>query len=258
MMALVSLLMWGCATRIVTQDIHKDSIFKVRLQQVLGNDQQPVDRGYQHPLSLSPEEVDRLLKSIQIEYRSGMLEKLISGSHPGTVRAFSDEEIERMREGFSTAFSTATPMDRIEFQFRHRHSVFDAGLTTGVMYAKDDRIEIIFGNFRSKPLPKGGDPALEPRDPLESMSGKSFKVIAGPYQEMVEPEDSKEKQAFENKWLRVDYRALFDSDTKDRSQITISEPGIEEKLETLKRLRDKELITEEEYEAKKQELLEAL
>jgi hypothetical protein len=248
---LVGMTMWGCGPKTVTTLIHKDSLFELHLQRTIGKDRKPVDAGYQHPLSLSPEEMNRLLKSIQIRYRPGIFQRLFSEPHPETEQAFSDEEIQRMSIGISKALATATSADRINFQLKHPRGIFTPGLTTGAIYVKEDRLIIILGNYQYA-SPAGTDNRYERlADPLDPQDGQTVTIIPGVFQEPFRTE----RRSLKNRGLSIDYKALLASQPEHQAQMPDIPPGLEEKLNTLKRLRDQELITEEEYQEKKKELL---
>jgi hypothetical protein len=252
--ALVGLLLSGCAGRAVTTDVYKDPVFSVRLRHTLDEGRKPVDRGYQHPLSVSPEEVKTLLRAIRLEYQAGLLQSLVTGSRPRVAEAFSEEESQRMAEGLAAAFARATPADRIEFQFNHRRGVFSAGTTTGVLFAKGNRIEIVLGNYRASPRPKGGGVERGFDDPLEDIGTGSFRIVPGPNQEL-RPADG---PVPEHHGLVMNYTALLASGSEPSAvQEPLDEDGIEEKLEILERLREKGLISQEEYDEKRKAILEA-
>ena len=248
---LVGITMWGCGPKTVTTLIHKDSLFELQLQRTVGKDQKPVDAGYQHPLSLSPEEMNRLLKSIQIRYRPGIFQLLFSEPHPETVQAFSDEEIQHMSTGISKALATATAADRINFKLKHPRGIFTPSLTTGVIYVKEDRWVIILGNYHYA-SPAGADNRYEQlTDPLDSQDGQTVAIIPGVFQEPFQTE----RRSLKNRGVSIDYKALLASHPEQPTQTPDIPPGLEEKLNTLKRLRDQGLITEEDYQEKKKELL---
>ncbi len=243
--------LWGCGAKMATTLIQKDSLFEVYLQRTVGKDNQPVDAGYQHPISLSPEELHRLLQSIQVRYQAGILQQVFSGPYQEIQPAFSDEEIRRMASGISKALASATPADRINFRLKHPRGIFTPTITTGIVYVKDDRFGIILGNYRYLPAPDT-NVAYDPfSDPMDPQGNQTVRIAPGPFQELYKSERSRLK----NRWLLIDYKALLSSSSEQQTQTPEIPAGLEEKLSTLKRLRDQGLITEEEYQEKKKELL---
>jgi hypothetical protein len=247
----VCISLWGCGAKMTTTLIQKDSLFEVYLQRTVGKDDQPVDAGYQHPVSLPPEEIHRLLQSIQIRRSSGLLQQVFSNSSREIQPAFTDEEIRRMAAGISKALASATPADRINFQVKHPRGIFTPTLTTGVVYVKDDRLGVILGNYRYLPIPDAHDLYNQFSDPLDTQGSQTFTIVPGPFQELYKSGRSRLK----NRWLLIDYKALLSSSPEQQTKTPEIPEGLEEKLSTLKRLRDQGLITQEEYQEKKKELL---
>lgn len=246
----------ACAPGVVRTDVYRDATVQIRLQHSLDKDKKAVDRGFDHPLAISPEAMSRVLRSIQVEYHPGLLRSLLTGNRGKPARAFSDDEIAGMAVGLSEAFSRATPADRIEFVVRHKKGVFAAGISTGVMNAKDGRIELIFGNYKANPIPKGDHVDPERQDPLENIGVESFEIVPGPHQDSLDAAEGGPA----GRGLSIDFGALTEPLPEGGASAEAEAPtgeAIEHKLEILKRLREKGLITEEEYRQKKQELLEA-
>jgi len=245
--------LWGCGAKMTTTLIQKDSLVEVYLQRTINQDDQPVDAGYQHPVSLSPEEIHRLLQSIHIRYQVGILQRIFSESYKETQPAFSDEEVMHMETGISKALASAIPADRINFRLKHPRGIFTPSITTGVVYVKDDRFVVMLGNYQYIPMPDKNVAYSQFSDPLDTQGVQTVTIVPGPFQELYKSERSKLK----NRWLLIDYKALLSSSPSPEQQTKTPETpdGLEEKLNTLKRLRDQGLITEEDYQAKKKELL---
>ncbi len=243
--------LWGCGAKITTTLIQKDSLFEVYLQRTISKDEQPVDAGYQHPVSLSPEEIHRLLQSIHIRYEVGILQRILSGSYKETQTAFSEEEITHMEAGISKALASAIPADQINFRLKHPRGIFTPSITTGVIYMKDDRFVVMLGNYQYIPLPDKNVGYGQFSDPLDTQGVQTVTIVPGPFQELYKSERSKLK----NRWLLIDYKALLSSSLEQQTKTPETPAGLEEKLNTLKRLRDQGLITEEDYQEKKKELL---
>jgi hypothetical protein len=244
----------GCGAKVTTTLIQKDSLFEVYLQKTIGKDSIPIDAGYQHPISLSPEEIQRLLKSVQVRQPGGILQQVFSGSHREIEPAFSDEEVQHMASGMSKALASATTADRINWGLKHSRGLFTPSITTGVVYVKDDRFAVILGNYQYIPIPDSRDMYHQFPDPLDTQGSQTATIVPGPFQELFKSERSRWK----NRWLLIDYRALLSSSPEQEAQMPENPSGLEEKLNTLKRLRDQGLITEEDYQEKKKEMLKEL
>jgi hypothetical protein len=245
----------GCAPRFSTTVVTRDSRVEIRLRHENGPDRKPVDQGYDHPATFSPEDMARLLGSVKVHYKRGFFEKMLTGKRPAVVPAFSEDEIDLMLPGFIKALAEATPADRVELVFNHRRAVFSAGDTTGVFFVKDGKLNVIIPNYRATPnTPERSEPGGRYRDPMRTMGSRTHSLVPGPHQE-IHPSDD---PGLEDRWLVIDIRALLSEppETNQAAPEPKPEDSIEKKLETLKRLLDKGLITQEEYDAKKKELLE--
>jgi hypothetical protein len=252
---LVSALLSGCSPKFSTTVVFRDSRVEVRLRHANGPDRMPVDQGYGHPATFSEEDMARLLGSVMIRYQRGFIQKMIFGKQPGVVPAFSEDEIDLMVPALVKAFAEATPSDRVELVFQHRSAVFSAGTTTGVLYVKDGKLNVIIPNYRAyNNQPETTTPGGRYRDPMERMGKQTHTLVAGPHQELHPSEDPN----LEDRWLVIDAPALLAAPPEAPRTAPEARPenGIEEKLDTLKRLLDKGLITQDEYDAKKKELLE--
>jgi hypothetical protein len=247
----VWVLLWGCGGKMVTTLIQKDPLFEVYLQRAVGKDDKPADAGYQHPISLSPEEVHRLLQSIQVRYQPGILHQIFSGSDRQIQPAFTHDEIQRMEAGISKALESATSADRVSFRLKHPRGIFTPSITTGVVYLKDDRFTVILGNYQYIPSLDARDTYSQFSDPLDTQGSQTTTIVPGPFQELYKSERSRLK----NRWLLVDYKALLSTPSQLKTETPQIPESLEEKLNTLKRFRDQGLITEEEYQEKKKELL---
>ena len=245
--------LWGCGAKLTTTLIQKDSLFEVYLQRTVSKDDQPMDAGYQHPISLSPEEIHQLLQSIQIRPQAGILQKVFSESYQEIQPAFSDEEIPRMEAGISKALASATSADRINFRLKHPRGIFTPSITTGVVYVKDDRFALILGNYQYIPNPDARDMYNQFLDPLDTQGMQTATIVPGLFQELLQTD----RRSLKNRGLSIDYKGLlaFQPQQQLKTQETQTPPDLEEKLTTLKRLRDQGLITEEDYQEKKKELL---
>jgi hypothetical protein len=247
----ISISLLGCGAKMATTLIQKDSRFEVYLLKTIGKNHQPVDAGYQHPVSLSPEEIHRLLQSIQVRYQAGILQQVFAGSRQEIQPAFSDEEIQHMVSGISKALTSATSADRIGFRLKHPRGIFTPTITTGVVYVKDDRFGVILGNYQYLPTPDANMGYDSLSDPLDPQGIQTVTIVPGPFQELYQSERSRQR----NRWLLIDFKTLLSSSPEQPIKAPEVPAGLEEKLSTLKRLRDQGLITEEEYQEKKKELL---
>lgn len=257
----------GCAGRHTATLVHRSADLEVYLVRAVGEAEQPVDGGYQHPLSLKAAEAGRLLRAIQIHQAPSLLDRVLSTAPENGQPAFSEAEANAVAAGVAPALERATDVDRVWFKLRHHRHLFDKTLTTGVVFAKDDRLHFVLVNYRYNPAGAGPGQEIGTEDPLERRDGRRLQIVPGPFQALHEPDRS----SLQGRWVVIDYRGLLDADQvpggltspapvmeeKSGSRPVDPEQEIERKLDTLKRWYDQGLITEEEYRMKKQEILEA-
>lgn len=251
--SLAGILLAGCAPKLATEEIFQNGIFEVRLEHGLGPDRKPVDRGYEHPAVFTDEAMDRILESVKIHYKRGLLDRAFSGKEPAVDSAFSPDEIEAMVPGFVKAFAAAAPADRIEFFFHHRRGILLTGISSGVLFVKDAKLNVIIANYRaSQRLGDDNTPGVRYQDPLAKMGPQTHRLVPGPFQEL----HPTEGPDLEDRWLLIDTKGLLASSAPEAPAGGPKPPEtLEEKLTTLKKLLDQGLINLEDYEAKKKELL---
>ena len=140
-------------------------------------------------------------------------------------------------------------------------------MTSGVLFVKADRLHLILGRYRAASRPHEKDITLaDPALPAPPYMG--FRQAAGHDQALVDAGESpiwKEPTGPEH-WVMMDYREIVAHPLEQESFPIVKEPAstkepkemtgdLKEKLRLLKELRDENLISEEEYDEKRQELL---
>ena len=159
-----------------------------------------------------------------------------------------------MNAPISKALADAGPADRIHFQLKHPRGILAPTLTTGILYIKDDHIQVIFSTYRhSSPIRKEEND-IRFKDPQRVHYSQPVRIIPGPFQRLADTKRSDLK----NRWLLIDHKSLLASAPKTPKPAVAIQPDLEEKLSTLKSLWEKGLITEDEYQEKKKELLKEL
>lgn len=224
---------------------------------------------FSHPLHLSPAEWARLLSSIRIQSRKDSF--IFTPAKDPPTRAFAPEEIDYLSRTFSDAFARATPAEWVSFSVSR---VLPSGVdevTTGGLFVRGERLHLVLANYRQSVTKSAVREQLWTA-PLRTLSAPFYEVVEEQYRTVVH-----ETGLF--KWLPrragpeiiIEYQALLAAQpvVSPSSSAPAPPPGplpaessrlpvttIEERLQALKRLRDQELITEEEYRQKKKELLD--
>ncbi|MCZ7583049.1 MAG: SHOCT domain-containing protein [Deltaproteobacteria bacterium] len=122
----------------------------------------------------------------------------------------------------------------------------------------DGKMNLVLGNFR---LELEHDIEPYDGDPRARYLMATFRIDPAPHlmpPPVVEFDNLLKKE--HRNWIVADYKswAMDDKAPDAPPDVTPAEKSAEERLEELRRLRDKGLITEEEYEQKRREIVDAL
>ena len=176
-----------------------------------------------------------------------------------------------MANPLSSALARAKPNERVAFLFTHPRGRFLEDVTSGVLFVKADRLHLVLGRYRAASRPHEKDITLaDPALPNPPYTG--FQLAAGPYQALVDLDESPiwKEPTGSGHWVMMDYKQVLAHPPGLEPLPIIQEPAstaeppeakeevpatLKEKLRLLKELRDENLISEEEYNNKRQELL---
>jgi hypothetical protein len=231
-----------------------------------------------HPAQLTAEAISTALGALQIRI-------LDADTNAETLRpAFAREELRDLAPRLAAGLAKAGPQQDVTFSTIASHSLIvggvikDPGVNAGRVFYEDARLNVIFGELQSgyrkrnvygqrtedfTPRQQGSrQKAEEHKWPLAAHAGVEFHSAA---------------DGVRNDWVTID-SALVASQAAAASDAagspaaaapttagsaegpatTKSGADLEQRLKTLKELRDKNLISEEAYRAKVQELLSEL
>ena len=248
------ILLLGCGHKLHSTLIYRESLVEIYLAQTIGDGGLPINSGFQHPKTFTPLEINRLLKSVHVRHGQGTFKKFISKSDSPIEPAFSDEEVDQMSFGLSKALERASSDDRIHFQLKHPVVLYGANLSTGVVFIKNNRFQIILQTHKYAPGVGVYQQDARFEDPRVVDYSQDLSLLPGPFQEF----SKSERVELKNRWLLIDYKGLLASQSKPDSDDSLSEDVFERRLEALKRWKEKGLITEEEYEQNRKEVLKQL
>ncbi len=264
----------GCATaRTISRPIVDDGYNIVRAETWLDSERKPIPLGLDQPVTIGEEELKRILLSLRIVEPPGFLSMLILNAKPTPEPAFNDPEAGYLAGPLALALKSATPDERVVFFLHHQRSIYKGTTSSGIAFVKGGRFNLILGRYQMGNRPGSPDIAIGV-NPIPETNLQSFYLEPGPFQSLVA--ESKSPGGAENvpdkRWVRIDYAeflkaptaATATSPTAPAEEATSAphETGpdaatLEEKLKTLNRLKENGLITEEEYNEKRKELLKA-
>ncbi|MFQ5588298.1 MAG: SHOCT domain-containing protein [Nitrospiria bacterium] len=253
--------MSACASGVGLQRVtHQEEGLLVVLDQNPIPAQHAVETPYHHPASLSEGDFENILNTIQATPEQGILGSLFSKKEPAPL--FSPETAALVAARLSGALSKATSEERVNFYQTRPLDSIHVSATTGFVLVKDERLHLRVNHYRV-PLRKGVHPSkagmgLRPTekgkyafslDEGEKITRRTYKNILG-------------LSGSDPQWLVIDYtdfpkpgQTLSPASKPERPQAGKS---LEERLRALKHLHEEGLITEEEYQQKKQSLLKEL
>jgi hypothetical protein len=236
----------------------------VRLQQVAEESRAGAARQFAHPFVFTSEELTVVLSTLQVQRQA---EGLLFRDPPGPVLpAFTPEEIGYLSAALSKAFAQARPHEIVVFALSHLNSYNMTEVTTGGWFVEGPSLHVVLANYRKVVTMQGTRQLLWER-PLRPDAGPHYDLVAGTDQTSV-----RDSGAWSGLFssapseLSISYQAALLGEPGEASTLQQERPSdevppalsLEERLRALKRFHDQGLITEEDYRAKKQQLLERL
>jgi hypothetical protein len=214
-----------------------------------------------HPVEISPDRLTAILTSI--EFRSADSDR--------PEQLISKQSLEPLVPEIIKGFRKATSGEDVTFALIGLHtSMLGFGkspkVTTGRAFYKDGRLNVIFGLVQ-KDVNEREDRRLAPFTP-----GSRQKAAEGEWTLLPQPGQSgftlvrKDWVAFSDEWRAAAALIPFDKQNVSSVQCAPIQSGKldndtrkpEERLTTLNKLKDKGLISEEEYRSKRLEILNEL
>jgi hypothetical protein len=247
----------------------EDQQHLVRLQTHAGDTRRGLASGYAHPFVLAPEDWRRILQHIRVQGRNELLP--FFATRGAVEPAFTQEELEYLGAKLSRAFSQARPDEWVVFALSRTRSPDLTEITSGGWYVTGESLHLVLANYRyAVTMPTVHDLIWE--DPLWTKAGPFYDLLPGDHQVL-------EEESLVHRFLWSDlpsvsiaYKPLLAGEplpstagpAPPSGSVSSPRPGeppltpasLEERIQALKRLRDQGLITEEEYQSKKRELLD--
>lgn len=257
------------ATRVACGQCEEADRF-VRLQTAMAGGGSVASQYCTHPFVLAPEDWQTILSALHVRRQA---EGLLLPVPPGPMlSAFTKEDIAYLSVTLSKAFAHAQPAEWIVFGLSHPTPQGLTEITTGGAYMQGPSLHIILANFR-KAVSMPGTRQLLWERPLRPDAGPAYDLVAGDHQTVVRDPDTgfnplasspaEVSIAYQKLLLREPTAASVTPETLAVNPPPTPSPGndpapmsIEDRLRVLKRFHAQGLITDEDYQAKKQQLLE--
>ena len=221
------------------------------------------DAHFEHPLVLSREHWRMILKSLRLKSRPASLLPLQAGD--GTLAVpFTDEEIEYLSEQLQRAFAACGSEEWVLFGFNEPRTADVRSLTGGVWFAEGGSLHLALTQYRfAVTLPTVQSLLWD--HPLRASGDDSYEFVPGAEHVVSSPPPQLRGTVQGHPThVAIDYHAMLSAkpaseEAMGSSQRSAPSPlHIEERLQTLERLKERNLITEEEYKSKRREILNSL
>jgi hypothetical protein len=259
--ALALLVLAGCGKAgIVHIDILKDGYDQVRLSRELDRAGSVVPRGYDHPRSWTEAQLTQVLSKIQYqEYAFFTWRK----ARP----VFVEQELAKLAPALARALGRATADEWIDFSVTARKRDYlwpTPRVTDGMAFVQGGKLQLVLGNLNFEIIDADQRATGDPR---KRFAVETYRLVVGPNvaRPPVVPKDPLLRREHSN-WAVLDVAAILapppvetpPSLTPGAPEESAKERTIKARLEELKSLLNEGLITPEEYDRKKKEILESL
>lgn len=221
---------------------------------------------FSHPSMLSSEEWKVILSSLRVQ-RQGEPIVLFSLPKGPISAALTHEEIDYLSRTLRQAFAQAHPEEWVVFGLSRPGAPGISEITTGGWFMEGSHLHVLLANYRyAVTAPNIRELVWE--NPLSSRVNV-YELVAGDHQTVIQQKEGGVLKA-PVKELAIAYQPLLlaeplskatlpdGSSTLPPAQSQSEHLSMEARLQTLKRLLDQGLITEEEYRSKRSQLLERL
>ncbi len=217
---------------------------------------------YAHPRSLHPRVFEQALHAIEVE-PSSLLAR-IAGASSQTQEAFTKEEREFLSHQFSIAFQKATPLETITFHWATSRDNGIWEVTSGGLYLHENDLHFMLPNYRytvstepqsqkirSQPLAQLGEPlhSLNVKAPARTIKHDLLAELWTPHTPHF---------VFAINELTNTPLSSGNQQTESSTQPHTSGNSIKQRIKRLEELRQEGLLSDNEYQNKRQEILDEL
>jgi hypothetical protein len=235
--------------------INEEESRYVRFQARYGDGQDGVALKFAHPVALGESEWAHLLDNIFIQEQKRLLPFGATRSAPRP--AFDEDGKRYLAKHLAEGFQKARPDEWVVFYLSHPREPGVVEIDSGGFFVEGERLHLIVANYR-QPVSMAFIREQIWNDPLRPAGDSFYDVIPQGNQTLqtVRRKDLTQSLLKQVSELSIDYSAqLNDNVSGDGEAVGGS---IEERLRILKRLRDRGLISEEQFRIKQERLLERL
>ena len=167
---------------------------------------------YDHPVTLTVQELTAILQHVQVEYKAGWLQNFLTGPLKA-VPLFEPESLARVVPPLVRAFEVANQHDRIVFYIADRRTSIRREVTSGTLFVTGRLMHISLSNFRNGVDVIPGVPAYDRDSPEIAVAPQRFSVMFEPAEFVFDRKPGFVQEVFgaAPPSLLVDYRPFLNS-----------------------------------------------
>lgn len=218
-----------------------------------------------HPATVLPAQLARILRGLHAEPRAISPQSPLGYAAPPTksehARAFDDETAAFLAQALSAALKKATPLEDVVFFMELTPGDRILEITSGGAYVREKELHVLLANYRHPTI--GDREFREARaHPLGVLARPGYELDPRPLGKVQGPKGLAALVTEAPQHLIYPYETFVESRPKaddgigrSLEQIRAREGSAEQRLRELRRLRDEGLITEEDYQTTKSQIL---
>ncbi len=247
----------GCVNSpTISRTVYEDPILLVRLdsspplKEAAGEPDQQVAK-------FTAADLTSVLQSIMIQRETSFVSYWILRSLPQPEPAFPHDDAQLLAPHLLAALVKARPDETAVFVLRRTREDGIPLVTTGGMLIHGDQLMVLLANAR-RPITTSRKLETSKEVPLQPIGEMEFHFVPGPYQTTLARNDLSSTLVKSSvQTLSLDYKAwLTEPSPASSPPKELPTATIEDKLRRLKIWREQGLITDDEYQHKRQKILE--
>lgn len=231
-------------------NINKEADIKVRLEKIRADDFSLKGKNLNHPFVIKEKAIADILNSIYFSERTGFF------GWGEERHLFDSKEIERIAAPVKKGLEEARSDEIVVFEIEAPN-----GKTSGEVFVLDS-LNLRFNSINGIPFSVEREATGMPPRGESSYSSDNYKVIPRIAHAYFSSKEIFGKEVKHLNWVIINTNKIETPAAIPQSPVstpkTKEEATISERLQILKDLRDKGLISEDDYERKKKEILDSL
>jgi hypothetical protein len=177
----------GVAVLAAACDFHYRAAADQALDEVMVRAIPNATLGFDHPASLSAQDLASILQGVRVEFKSHWLQRLITGPLDA-VPLFDEAVLARVAPSLAQALEKADARDRIVFYVAQRRSNDRRDVTSGALFVKGRSLTIVVANHQNRVDVIPGLAAYDRQAPEVAVAPQRFSLAFARSEFVIEPE----------------------------------------------------------------------